>query len=43
VKRFPGPVELAATMERCGLTSIRWLITAGGIIAIHAGEVREAR
>ena len=40
VKRFPGPRELAATMERCGLTSIRWLLTAGGIIAIHVGEVR---
>jgi demethylmenaquinone methyltransferase/2-methoxy-6-polyprenyl-1,4-benzoquinol methylase len=40
VKRFPAPHELAATMERCGLTSIRWLLTAGGIIAIHVGEVR---
>jgi demethylmenaquinone methyltransferase/2-methoxy-6-polyprenyl-1,4-benzoquinol methylase len=40
VKRFPGPQDLAATMERCGLTSIRWLLTAGGIIAIHVGEVR---
>jgi demethylmenaquinone methyltransferase / 2-methoxy-6-polyprenyl-1,4-benzoquinol methylase len=40
VKRFPRPVELAATMERCGLTSIRWLITAGGIIAIHVGVAR---
>jgi demethylmenaquinone methyltransferase/2-methoxy-6-polyprenyl-1,4-benzoquinol methylase len=40
VKRFPPPNELAATMERCGLTSIRWLLTAGGIIAIHVGEVR---
>jgi demethylmenaquinone methyltransferase / 2-methoxy-6-polyprenyl-1,4-benzoquinol methylase len=40
VKRFPGPRELAATMERCGLTEIRYLLTAGGIIAIHAGTVR---
>jgi demethylmenaquinone methyltransferase/2-methoxy-6-polyprenyl-1,4-benzoquinol methylase len=40
VKRFPAPRELAATMERCGLASIRWLVTAGGIIAIHVGEVR---
>jgi demethylmenaquinone methyltransferase/2-methoxy-6-polyprenyl-1,4-benzoquinol methylase len=39
VKRFPGPRELAAAMERCGLTSIRYVLTAGGIIAIHAGEV----
>jgi len=39
VRRFPGPRELAATMERCGLRSIRYLLTAGGIIAIHVGEV----
>jgi len=39
VRRFPGPQELAATMERCGLRSIRYVLTAGGIIAIHVGEV----
>jgi demethylmenaquinone methyltransferase/2-methoxy-6-polyprenyl-1,4-benzoquinol methylase len=39
VQRFPGPHELAATMERCGLREIRYVITAGGIIAIHVGEV----
>jgi demethylmenaquinone methyltransferase / 2-methoxy-6-polyprenyl-1,4-benzoquinol methylase len=39
VRRFPGPDELAATMERCGLRSIRYVLTAGGIIAIHVGEV----
>jgi len=39
VQRFPGPHELAATMERCGLRSIRYVLTAGGIIAIHVGEV----
>ena len=39
VQRFPGPQELAATMERCGLRSIRYVLTAGGIIAIHVGEV----
>jgi demethylmenaquinone methyltransferase/2-methoxy-6-polyprenyl-1,4-benzoquinol methylase len=39
VQRFPGPRELAATMERCGLHDIRYVITAGGIIAIHVGEV----
>jgi demethylmenaquinone methyltransferase/2-methoxy-6-polyprenyl-1,4-benzoquinol methylase len=37
VKRFPGPHELAATMARAGLTDITYLLTAGGIIAIHAG------
>ncbi len=39
VKRFPAPDELAARMARCGLTDVRWLLTAGGIIAIHAGTV----
>jgi demethylmenaquinone methyltransferase / 2-methoxy-6-polyprenyl-1,4-benzoquinol methylase len=39
VQRFPGPRELAATMERCGLRNIRYVLTAGGIIAIHVGEV----
>jgi demethylmenaquinone methyltransferase/2-methoxy-6-polyprenyl-1,4-benzoquinol methylase len=40
VKRFPGPAALATEMERAGLHEIRCLITAGGIIAIHAGTVR---
>jgi demethylmenaquinone methyltransferase/2-methoxy-6-polyprenyl-1,4-benzoquinol methylase len=39
VKRFPGPEELAAVMWGCGLRSIRYLLTAGGIIALHVGEV----
>src|SRR3954447_1861280 len=39
VKRFPGPEGLAAAMERAGLERIRWVITAGGIIALHVGEV----
>jgi len=40
VKRFPGPEALAARMAAAGLTDIRWILTAGGIIAIHAGTVR---
>ncbi len=39
VRRFPPPAELAATMAGCGLGSIRYLLTAGGIIALHVGEV----
>src|SRR5690606_11337573 len=39
VRRFPGPEELAATLARVGLTRIRYVLTAGGIIAIHVGEV----
>jgi len=38
VKRFPGPRELAATMAGCGLQNVRWILTAGGIIALHVGE-----
>lgn len=37
VKRFPGPEQLAAAMARAGLTDIRYVLTAGGIIAIHVG------
>ena len=40
VRRFPGPGELAETMSRCGLERIRYVLTAGGIIAIHGGVVR---
>jgi demethylmenaquinone methyltransferase / 2-methoxy-6-polyprenyl-1,4-benzoquinol methylase len=40
VKRFPVAGELAATMARCGLRDVRWILTAGGIIAIHVGTVR---
>jgi demethylmenaquinone methyltransferase/2-methoxy-6-polyprenyl-1,4-benzoquinol methylase len=39
VRRFPGPEELAATMSRSGLRSIRYVLTAGGIIALHVGTV----
>ena len=37
VQTFPGPDELAAIMDRAGLERIRYLILAGGIIAIHSG------
>jgi demethylmenaquinone methyltransferase/2-methoxy-6-polyprenyl-1,4-benzoquinol methylase len=40
VKRFPGPEGLAAAMERAGLHEIRWILTAGGIIALHVGTKR---
>jgi demethylmenaquinone methyltransferase/2-methoxy-6-polyprenyl-1,4-benzoquinol methylase len=40
VRRFPGPQELAATLCRCGLTDVRYVITAGGIIALHVGVKR---
>jgi demethylmenaquinone methyltransferase / 2-methoxy-6-polyprenyl-1,4-benzoquinol methylase len=37
VRRFPGPEELAERMAAAGLRDVRWILTAGGIIAIHAG------
>jgi demethylmenaquinone methyltransferase / 2-methoxy-6-polyprenyl-1,4-benzoquinol methylase len=37
VRRFPGPQELAARMATAGLDDVRWILTAGGIIAIHVG------
>jgi demethylmenaquinone methyltransferase / 2-methoxy-6-polyprenyl-1,4-benzoquinol methylase len=37
VRRFPGPQELAARMAATGLEDVRWILTAGGIIALHAG------
>jgi len=39
VKRFLSPAELAADMERAGLIDVRYLITAGGIVTIHAATV----
>lgn len=39
VKRFPGPRDLAARMAGAGMTDVRWVLTAGGIIAIHSGTV----
>jgi demethylmenaquinone methyltransferase/2-methoxy-6-polyprenyl-1,4-benzoquinol methylase len=39
VRRFPGPAELAAVMWDVGLREIRYVLTAGGIIALHVGTV----
>jgi demethylmenaquinone methyltransferase / 2-methoxy-6-polyprenyl-1,4-benzoquinol methylase len=39
VRRFPGPEELAGLMWSAGLRRVRYLLTAGGIIALHVGEV----
>jgi demethylmenaquinone methyltransferase / 2-methoxy-6-polyprenyl-1,4-benzoquinol methylase len=37
VRRFPAPRELAAEMVAVGLRDVRWILTAGGIIALHSG------
>jgi demethylmenaquinone methyltransferase/2-methoxy-6-polyprenyl-1,4-benzoquinol methylase len=39
VKRFPGPETVALEMRRVGIGEVRCLLTAGGIVAIHAGTV----
>lgn len=39
VKRFPAPEQLAAQMWDVGLRDIRYVVTAGGIIALHVGMV----
>jgi demethylmenaquinone methyltransferase / 2-methoxy-6-polyprenyl-1,4-benzoquinol methylase len=39
VRRFPNARGLAAAMTAVGLVRVRWVVTAGGIIAIHRGEV----
>jgi demethylmenaquinone methyltransferase/2-methoxy-6-polyprenyl-1,4-benzoquinol methylase len=41
VRRFPGPEELAGRMSASGLDDVRWLLTAGGIIALHSGTRSE--
>ena len=40
VRRFPRPEELARRMGAAGLEDVRWIVTAGGIIALHAGTRR---
>jgi demethylmenaquinone methyltransferase / 2-methoxy-6-polyprenyl-1,4-benzoquinol methylase len=40
VKRFPAPEALGAILHDAGLRDVRWILTAGGIIALHSGTVR---
>jgi demethylmenaquinone methyltransferase/2-methoxy-6-polyprenyl-1,4-benzoquinol methylase len=39
VKRFPSPRDLGGKMVAAGMEDVRWILTAGGIIAIHSGTV----
>jgi demethylmenaquinone methyltransferase/2-methoxy-6-polyprenyl-1,4-benzoquinol methylase len=39
VRRFPGPEELAARLSAAGLSDVSYILTAGGIIALHVGTV----
>jgi demethylmenaquinone methyltransferase/2-methoxy-6-polyprenyl-1,4-benzoquinol methylase len=38
VRRFPGPEELAALLERSGFAAVRFRLFAGGIVALHVAE-----
>ena len=38
VKRFPSPAGLAERMAAAGFERIRYLVLAGGIIAIHSAS-----
>jgi demethylmenaquinone methyltransferase/2-methoxy-6-polyprenyl-1,4-benzoquinol methylase len=38
VRTFPEPERLAGMLDGAGLTRIRWLLLAGGIIAVHSGR-----
>jgi demethylmenaquinone methyltransferase/2-methoxy-6-polyprenyl-1,4-benzoquinol methylase len=42
VRRFPGPEGLGAVLDGAGLQGVRWILTAGGIIALHVGTVPRA-
>jgi demethylmenaquinone methyltransferase/2-methoxy-6-polyprenyl-1,4-benzoquinol methylase len=39
VRRFPAPRQLAAIMTKVGLADVRYVLTAGGIIALHHAVV----
>ena len=39
VKRFPGPEPLAGELVAAGCKDVGWILTAGGIIALHHGTV----
>jgi len=39
VRRFPGPEELGGALVAAGLSDVGWVLTAGGIIALHHGTV----
>jgi demethylmenaquinone methyltransferase / 2-methoxy-6-polyprenyl-1,4-benzoquinol methylase len=42
VRRFPPAHELAQMMHSAGLCDVRYVVLAGGIVAIHSGRVPAA-
>jgi demethylmenaquinone methyltransferase/2-methoxy-6-polyprenyl-1,4-benzoquinol methylase len=39
VRRFPGPEQLGEAFHRAGMSGVRYRLLAGGIVALHVGEV----
>ena len=39
VRSFPAPDALAGKIDAAGFQDVRWLLLAGGIIAIHSGRL----
>ena len=39
VQRFPAPRALAGELAAAGLVDVRYVLTAGGIVALHSGTV----
>jgi demethylmenaquinone methyltransferase/2-methoxy-6-polyprenyl-1,4-benzoquinol methylase len=39
VRRFPGSQELMDLLSTCGFERVRYRLFAGGIVALHVGEV----
>jgi demethylmenaquinone methyltransferase/2-methoxy-6-polyprenyl-1,4-benzoquinol methylase len=37
VRRFPGPADLAAAMNRAGFEDVAWRLLGGGIVSLHIG------
>ena len=37
VRRFPGPEDLSALMERAGFEDVRYQLLGGGAVALHSG------
>ena len=37
VRRFPGPEDLSALLERAGFAEVRYDLLGGGSVALHTG------
>jgi demethylmenaquinone methyltransferase / 2-methoxy-6-polyprenyl-1,4-benzoquinol methylase len=40
VRRFPGPEDLGAAMDRAGFADVTWRLLGGGIVALHTAVRR---